>query len=190
MKHLLSRFALLSLLIVSSGCERVPPLPPVHTFVGHVEGSEAFVALSIVGGEVMAYVCDGRDTATWLRGTATDGDLALTADGMRLRAQRTAQGLTGTLTLETRSHAFTVAPAMSGGGFYRAAETIAGLGYVGGWILLNDGSQRGALKRDGAIVATDALDPDAPTVPVPSGSLQAQPVEAFLSEQAMASNAP
>lgn len=190
MKHLLSRFALLSLLVLSSGCERVPSLPSVRTFVGPVEGSEAFVALSIVSGEVMAYVCDGHETATWLRGTVTDGDLALTADGMRLRALQTEQGFAGTLTLETRSHAFTVTPAMRGGGFYRAAETIAGLGYVGGWILLNDGSQRGALKRDGAIIATDALDPSAPTVSVLSGSLQAQPVEAFLSGQPVASNAP
>lgn len=184
MKAFFSPFPVLVLallLLLGTGCQRTASLPSVQTFVGPVESSDAFIALAIVDGEIMAYVCDGRDTATWLRGAASGDDLILTSDGARLRAQRTDEGLTGTLTLEQRSHPFTVTPATGSAGFYRATETIAGVGYVGGWILLSNGLQRGALKRDGQIVATDALDPHHPTVSLSGGgTLEARPAEAFL----------
>lgn len=173
------------------GCKRAVSLPHVRTFVGYVENSDAFIALSQVDGEVMAYVCNGRDLATWLRGPAGDDGLDLSAGEARLQATFDGAGFVGTFTsAHGGSHAFRARPATQGSGFYRAVQTVAGLGYVGGWIVLSDGQQRGAVKADSLLVegTLPPLDPERPTVALPGGgALTARPVEDLLSTPPTAS---
>ena len=172
------------------GCERAGSVPRVHTFVGYVESSDAFVALTQLDGEVLAYVCNGRDVATWLRGSAVGGAIDLTAGEARLQAAYDGVTIIGTFTsAQGGSHAFRARPAAQGAGFYRAAQTVAGLSYVGGWIVLGDGQQRGAVKADGVLVegALAPLDPAHPVVAVPGGgTLTARPVEEVLAAPAVA----
>lgn len=169
----------LLLLLLGTGCQRA--LPSAQTFVGPVDGSDTFVGLSIVDGEVMAYVCNGRDNSAWLRGTAKGDEVSLVAGGTRLDARRRGDRIEGTVTFPTGPHSFEAHAATGGAGFYRAAQTIAGLGYVGGWIVLRDGRQRGALKQDGRILPTPPFDPAYPAVPLPTGErLTARPVETLL----------
>lgn len=173
-------------LLVLAGCERPPALPDVTTFVGYVENSDAFIALSRVEDRVVAYVCDGRATATWLRGNAEGTTFDVTSGEARLRASFGRDGITGTFTsAQGGAYPFTARPAARGAGFYRATQTIAGVAYVGGWILLSDGQQRGAVKRDGAIVPgpQPRLDPARPAVALPAaGTLMAEPAEAMLAK--------
>lgn len=180
----------LLLLPVLPGCKRAASVPPVHTFVGYVENSDAFIALAQLDGEVMAYVCNGRNVATWLRGSASEDGIDLTAGEARLRATYERGGITGTFTsAQGGSHAFRARPAAQGAGFYRAAQTVAGLGYVGGWIVLSDGQQRGAVKADGVVVeeALAPLDMAHPVVALPGGgTLRAQPVADMLAAPAAA----
>jgi hypothetical protein len=188
----LAALALAGVFLLLSGCERAASVPRVSTFVGYVENSDAFIALTHLNGEVMAYVCNGRDLAMWLRGDARDRVVELTSSEGHLRAVLDKRGVTGTFTsAQGGVHAFRAQPAAGSSGFYRAAQTVAGLGYVGGWILLSDGQQRGAVKADGVVIegAVEPLDPARPVVSVPGGgTLTAQPVEEVLAADIVAAN--
>ena len=178
------------LLFPASGCKPAASLPPVVTFVGPVENSDAFIALSRVGESVLAYVCDGGSTATWLKGEASGSAFDLASGEARLRATIRDGRLEGTFTsVQGGAHAFVARPAASGAGFYRAAQTAAGVAYVGGWILLRDGQQRGAVKADGAILSgpKPTLDPSRPEVALPGGEvLVAESVETMLAPSSLA----
>ena len=72
-----------------------------------------------------------------------------------------------------------------GARFYRASQTVAGVAYVGGWILLSDGQQRGVVKQNGAIIPgpQPRLDPARPVVTLPTvDTLMAEPAEAMLTD--------
>ena len=169
-----------------TGCERPSTLPDVTTFVGYVENSDAFVALSRVDDRVVAYVCDGRTTAMWLRGNAEGDTFDVNSSEARLRASFGRDGITGTFTsAQGGAYPFTARPVAGGAGFYRASQTVAGVAYVGGWILLSDGQQRGAVKQNGAIIPgpQPRLDPARPVVTLPTaGTLMAEPAEAMLTD--------
>lgn len=186
--------AALLLLPVLSSCKRAVSVPRVHTFVGYVENSDAFIALTQLDGQVLAYVCNGRDVATWLRGSARGDALDLNSGEARLQAAYDGTGFTGTFTsAHGGSHPFRARPAAQGAGFYRAAQTVAGLSYVGGWIVLGDGQQRGAVKAGGVLVGGTLapLDPERPTVELPGGgALTAQSVEEILATPPTASAGP
>ena len=169
-------------LLLAVGHRQPLDLPSVHTYVAAVPGSNAFVAVAHVEGEVMAYVCDGRDTATWLRGTATGHDLALSDGEVHLRARHHADGLAGTLQLGAVTYRFEAEPISAGGGFYRGTRTLAGLSYVGGWIVLRDGRQRGALwQAEHVLPSTLAIERGTPTGTLPGGAMvEAEPVEHVL----------
>ena len=192
--HKTATLAVAICFLAGSGCQPAAQGPTVVTFVGPVENSDAFIALSRVGESVLAYVCDGGDTATWLKGEATGSAFDLTSGHARLRATLRDGRLAGTFTsAQGGSHAFVAQRAAEGAGFYRAATTVAGVAYVGGWILLRDGQQRGAVKADGAIIPgpQPTLDPARTEVSLPGGgSLIAESVEAILAPSPVAVAAP
>ena len=47
------------------------------TYAGKVTGGKATIAIAVKDGKAVAYLCDGKKTEAWLRGTAVDGELAL-----------------------------------------------------------------------------------------------------------------
>ena len=98
---------LLGLVLASSALAARGPLKALpNASVGKVDGTRAFVALSVTQGRVRAYVCDGtvrRDPtiSQWFKGR-WDGRsaVALSAGGLRLRVD--AGGRTGEHFVPTR----------------------------------------------------------------------------------------
>jgi hypothetical protein len=124
-------------------------------FAGKVEGTNAFIAV-VVDREnhALAYVCDGKgeesaEVAEWFEGAVADGgSLDLRSEGgAHLVAEVTESGTKGTVTFSGQEHSFSASPAEEPAGLYRAEETVDGTEYVGGWILLESGEQRGTVKN-------------------------------------------
>jgi hypothetical protein len=183
-RRIVPMLGMLLMLVMLPACERAVSVPRIGTFVGFVENSDAFVGLVRLDDQVVAYVCDGRTTATWLRGQAIRNSISLESDGTTLDGTFDGAGVIGTFTsAEGGVHRFKASPAVDGAGFYRASETIAGSAYVAGWIILRNGQQRGAVKRDGEIMPERdvTLDPTEPSIALPGGGmLTARPAERML----------
>lgn len=119
-------------------------------FVGHLEGTDAFVAIVSNGDEAVAFVCDGAEIVAWLRGAVEDGSLALessssTGQNTYLLEAQLGASAEGSLTLNGQPLSFTAEPAEDEAGLYRAGETLDGVTLIGGWIVNNSGEQRGAV---------------------------------------------
>jgi hypothetical protein len=109
---------------------------------------------------LVAYLCDGADVSTWAFADAT-GDSAVVEQGGTSVEMSLAEAVVhGVLERPGASpQLFVAGVADDLAGLYRAVETIGGRDYVGGWIVLNDGRQRGAITLDGAVVDHPTLDP-------------------------------
>ena len=142
------------------------------SFAAAVDGSQAFVG-AVVGESdrrVLAYVCDGKSIASWFTGEAgDDGNLDLTsADGTRLTGRVDGDSLTGSVVLPGgASHRFSAPAVTTPAVLYRAKGQVRGEPAVGGWIVLEDGSQRGAIRTSTGFTSTDT-DLARPTKPVTS----------------------
>lgn len=117
------------------------------SFVGKIDGSNALVAIVVLETrETLAYVCDSGLVAQWFRGNATADGLALSAGGSKLEARLSIDGVAGQVTLGSGTAlSFTAGPAIGPAGLYRATSTQASFDFVGGWIVLATGEQRGAV---------------------------------------------
>lgn len=108
---------------------------------------------------IVAYLCDGRGTSVWLAGAFDGANASLTSDDASMEVSVTGGRAYGTVALEGgASSLFTAALTTEEAGLYRAEATAEGVSYVGGWIVLDDGRQRGALLADGAVVENPAAD--------------------------------
>ena len=142
------------------------------SFVGPTEGSQSFVAIVTNGDTVMGYVCDGETTAEWFTGTATRDSIDLTSAGsVGLVAERgTGDTLDGTVTAgdgtESSFSAVRVDVDGSEGGLCRGILQVDGVTYTGGWIVLPDGQQRGAVIGDDGSKLFDVPDIDPVTMVV------------------------
>lgn len=173
----------LSLLLVGCGSAGTAAQPLKGNFVGTVPGSNALLALTTSEGKADAYLCDSQALADWFRGAVYNGAFAATAkDGAQLQATVAPAGVDGTLTLPGgQPLAFHLVPATGDAGLYVAQQQINGTPYVGGWILLPDGEQRGSVTSPKDVVATPALDPHHPLVTVPGvGILSPQCANGFI----------
>ena len=123
------------------------------TFVGRVEGSDAYIAIIQDGRKIGGYLCDDGTISRWIRyswlerGRAwliagTTGELIGT---VRISGSSAA---TGTVTIGGQELPFRArkVPARDGGLFFAIAKQEDRL-LVGGWILDADGTQRGAVSR-------------------------------------------
>lgn len=145
------------------------------SFVGPAEGSESFVAIVTDGEQVMGYVCDGATTAEWFTGAAARDSIDLTSAGsIGLVAERgTGDTLDGTVTTadgtESSFSAARVDSDGSEGGLCRGTLQVDGVTYTGGWIVLPDGRQRGAVIGDDGSKLFDVpdIDPETMVVEVP-----------------------
>ena len=139
------------------------------SFVGPTEGSESFVAIVTNGEQVMAYVCDSATTAEWFTGAAARDSIDLTSAGsIGLVAQRgTGDTLDGTITANGTESSFSAARVDvdgSQGGLCRGILQVDGVTYTGGWIVLPDGQQRGAVIGDDGSQRFDVPDIDPVTM--------------------------
>lgn len=126
------------------------------SFVGKVDNSDAFIAVVLhTDGTVTAYVCDSASISAWFKGNVDGSSLDLTnADNAHLTADVKADSFTGTFTASGGSPlSFTVQQADKPYGLYRGEDTVDGVDLVAGWIVLPDGSQRGAVSGGGKLVS-------------------------------------
>jgi hypothetical protein len=118
-----------------------------NAFVGAIPGTDAFIALTTKNGSSVSYICDSKQVSTWFSGPVAGNALDITAtNGNHLKANLAASGATGTVTLGGKDFAFTAAPAQGDAGLFRAEQEVNGGKVVGGWIVAQDGQQRGALN--------------------------------------------
>ncbi len=162
--------AVLCLAVVPLSCSQGTII--AGSFVGPTEGSESFVAIVTNGEQVMGYVCDGETTAEWFTGAAARDSIDLTSAGsIGLVAERgTGDTLDGTLTAsdgtESSFSATRVDVDGSEGGLCRGILQVDGVTYTGGWIVLPDGRQRGAVIGDDGSKRFDVPDIDPITMVV------------------------
>ncbi len=175
--------AVLCLAVAGLSCSQGTPI--AGSFVGPAEGSESFVAIVTDGAQVLAYVCDGATTVEWFSGAAMRDSIDLTSAGsIGLVAERgTGDTLDGTLTAgdgtESSFSAARVDVDGSEGGLCRGILQVDGVTYTGGWIVLPDGRQRGAIIGDDGSKLFDVpdIDPVTMVVDVPGlGTLNASAV--------------
>ena len=115
---------------------------------------------------VSAYLCDGDTVSAWLFGRFDGDHVTLVGDGVTVDVTFDAGSAYGIVTLgDDDERLFVVQQATPDAGLFRADATIDGADYVGGWVVLADGRQAGALTLDGTIVESPTLD---------TGSLEAE----------------
>jgi hypothetical protein len=118
------------------------------SFVGTLEGTDAFIALVVLDSrEALAYVCDGKGVSQWFRGMADASTLNVSSDTGQLEAALSHKKASGEVTLaDGKTATFSAEPARGASGLYRATGSGSGESLVGGWIVLNDGEQRGSVE--------------------------------------------
>lgn len=125
------------------------------TYVGRVEGTDAYVAFFVAKKNAFGYVCDGEQLAHWVAGKVKKGGFALTDTSGGPAAATLVGGVLGKkvegaliLTDGTR-HAFSARKAKGKAGLYRRERVIDGVNYAAGWVELPDGSFKGQVTAAG-----------------------------------------
>lgn len=144
--------------------EPAPPPPAVTeqvTYAGRTSGNEATIAIAVQGGEVSAYVCDGKQTEAWLEGTIEDGRLTLQgADGATATGAVQDGAIFGTVWVQGTQWPYSAQRAEAPAGLYQGEGTVDGAAARAGWIVLQDGSQVGVANIDGVRRPSPAIDPN------------------------------
>jgi hypothetical protein len=128
-------------------------------FIGTVtDEPDIFVGLAVNNEEVVFYICDGNaeentvSIAQWFFGTVANEDISITAaNGNRVEISIDGETATGTLTLtdgSTKSFEMHLVTS-DDAALYRSEFVIGGDAYVSGWLILEDGSVRGASDKLG-----------------------------------------
>lgn len=132
-------------------------------------------------GGVLAHVTDGGSSVDWVDGSLEgpdDTEARLGNDGGAvLEVSFAGTSASGAFARPAEEPGrFTAEVAAEPAGLYRATRSFADGDYVAGWIVLPDGTQRGAVRRYETPLAPGDVDPTTFTVgtetfPVPGGVL-------------------
>jgi hypothetical protein len=140
-------------LLVAHAPTNAEQAAPGATFVAATQNREALVAIVTSGDKTLAYVCDGEKVAEWYRGRAVAGAVNLTSTGgaSKLEAKLDGGVWDGVITLEgDRRWTFRASSAAAPAGLYRSDDVINGARFLGGWVVLENGDQRGAVIGGGS----------------------------------------
>lgn len=168
-----------------------PPAPPVETttepqappeekfpaeavYAGRATDSRLAIAVAVKGDEAAAYLCDGANVESWLKGTAKDGTVELRSkDGATtLRAALDGTKLAGTVTIAGQEQRFSLTTAKAPAGLYRGEGDVTTLG----WIILPDGTQVGIARSASGVAPAPPLDPAKGAVTVRGDRIAAEKV--------------
>jgi hypothetical protein len=121
--------------------------------VAGIHGKTVTIGLTVKGGDVAAYVCDGASDEAWFFGAEKDGSLDLTGKfGDHLAASFDGHTVGGTLTLDETSYDFAATQVSAPAGVYTAAAN----GARASWIVRPDHTATGVLsansKRDREVI--------------------------------------
>jgi hypothetical protein len=142
-------------------------------FAGVVKETDNYLAIAVLDGKARLFVCDDQDEA-WFEGkVAKDGIVTLMAPGGKQRVGffNTKQGM-GSFWIEGRLRTFQAAPVDRTAGLYRAASPQRQL--VGGWVVLPNGDQVGAVVLNGVNQPAPPIKPGQKTVTVDGEELPLQ----------------
>jgi hypothetical protein len=160
--------AALLLAIAAPGCtteaadtdvEPAAAADPTGAFAGRVTDTDAFVAVVTDGTEVRAYVCDGTaegaSVSEWFKGQLSGGHASLTSvsEESHLTVDVTATEAVGDVTYRGGSFSFAAPGVDEGAGLfaYKRSGDDEDRTITGGWIVLDDGEQRGAVASGGRL---------------------------------------
>jgi len=166
-------------ILVSTGGSEADDVAGADTFVGRVEGSDAYIAISKDGRKIGGYLCDGGAVSRWLEYSWLEkarAPLIAGTTGEELGSVRIAGGTaTGMIRVGAQDLPFRAERVHAGDdpGLYWAIAKQEDRLLVGGWILHPDGTQRGAVSRLNMrtlsplpALAAPTLDPRSPMVEI------------------------
>jgi hypothetical protein len=149
----------------------------VGSFVGLLEGTDAHIAIVSDGEQLAGYVCDSKDISIWFQ-----GDVGGTSADVKARTEQDlgevdflGDTADGEIEIDGEQHSFSAELAVGDAGLYRAFKENGEGTVEVGWVLLNDGSQRGGTNfidpnlRSIQIQPAPMLDPKTPDVSVNVG---------------------
>jgi hypothetical protein len=140
---------------------------------GRTDDGPVAIAVAVLGNQAAAYVCDGRNVESWLRGTVEGGRISLKSkNGEALQAELDGDHLKGTVQIKNDTQKFEINEASKPAGLYRTRGSKTTIG----WIVLEDGSQVGVQTTGADSSAAPQLDPENPQVMVDGESLDAAAV--------------
>lgn len=132
------------------------PFPPEAKYTGHTDGAHASIAVSVRGGQVSAYLCDGKSVEAWYQGNVTDDAIKATGRGANtLTGSLDGSTLSGTVTALGKSWSYSASPVTAPAGLYRAKQGSRTVG----WIKQSDGSVTGLANNGGMEEPAPPLDP-------------------------------
>ena len=126
-----------------------PPVafPAEANYVGNIPTATGIITLEVTidGQKAIAYACDGNAVEVWLRGSATNGALALTNKDQTsgLTGRLDGASIAGTLTIGARSWEFTAAPVEPPAGLYVYEDDAV----RNSWIVDSGGAVTGVQRR-------------------------------------------
>lgn len=157
-------------MVALAGCgdsddDSAEPEPVSGTFVGRLAGTDAYVAVVAGKENVVAYVCDGAERVGEAFVGRRSGDtFAGRQGGARINVELSNAGARGQVTLPgAKSGRFSATKAKGEAGFYRKVTRLDGRELRLAWVVLADGSQRGALVSEGTTTVAPALKPASAT---------------------------
>ena len=150
-----SLLAVLMVLGIAAACGATGTASPSpdagRTYVGKVDGTDAYIAVvtNSTGTEAAAYVCDGAANSLWVSRSPLaggSGNLLGRLDGAVVgNVAVSGNSATGTINLAGTPHVFTAQLASAPAGLHRDVERSDGkITAETGWVVLPDGSFRGA----------------------------------------------
>ena len=145
--------------------------PTKADYAGRVHGNAASIAISIHGGQAIAYVCNGSVIESWYKGTANGGVLIMTGkDHAHLSAIYDFGKVTGDVLAHGTDYQFAVPVVNKPSGLYVATALVRGATVKAGWIVLPNGSKVGSLESNADAAAPSAT--QAPALDVAAGTAQ------------------
>jgi hypothetical protein len=146
--------SLVALLMLLAGSQAAPINGNYVAKVTGPAGSNPFVAVVTTRDKAIAYICDGDVLAEWFRADLqADGlfETRSTTKKSGITAQVNAGSVVGAITLETgKVIQFRAMPTDGMAGLYRSDQSINNQRFLGGWIVLANGEQRGAVIGGGS----------------------------------------
>jgi hypothetical protein len=145
--------------------------PARADYAGEVKGGGASVAISIHGGQAIAYVCNGSVIESWYKGTAVGGVLIMTGKNhAHLSAIYDFGKVTGDVLAHGADFQFAVPVVHKPSGLYEATAFVQGATVKAGWIVLSNGTKVGSLESNADAAAPSAA--RAPALDVATGTAQ------------------
>lgn len=133
----------------------------IVNYASAIPGTNAYIGLATRGAFVEGYICDGDKIAVWFKGTLKNGNITASnvIGNVVLKGKATSSGFVGEVNLGGKEIGLTTPKVTYPNGLWRAVNSADSKIVKAGWVLLADGTQRGAKVTAGLVGSVDALVP-------------------------------